>query len=224
MNLIFSLLEWLVIWGVSWFLWIYLLKRGINYVDSFRFTIFYFCSFSILAWIVFNNYLQAFFFRMPIKLLPFIGLILFFVVTTIVYTHAKRILSKELISSHKKSLIFFATMDYLFLFSKSFDIFFQQLLFLTLVLIFRVSFGNSANIVLFCAVLFGAIHLPLFITKHNILAPYFVIASFFAGGIFSWLILSFPYGFIYSYIFHWMFYVVAGVVFNRKVLLKFIYM
>jgi hypothetical protein len=136
------------------------------------------------------------------------------------YQQIRKTLKPQHLEVHHKKLIFFATMDYRFLFSKSFDILSQQLLFLTLVLILKNTIPNPIEIVLLCSAIFGAIHIPLLITKHNIIAPYFITASFLAGGIFSLLILMLPYGFLYAYITHWSFYIIAGLVVNKRQLQK----
>lgn len=210
------LFSWSLLWFTAWAVWLFLIKKGINHVVTFRISSLYFFNFFLVTIFYYNYYLKSFIFNLPFKTFPFYFLSLFFVILICLYYYSKRVFSREILMSHKEKYMFFATMDYRYLISKSFDILFQQVALLCLILSLKEIIDSPLQIVLLVGGIFGLIHVPLLKTKHNKIAPYFIIASFFAGVVFSFLILSLPYGFIYTYIIHWSFYAIAGLLVNIR--------
>lgn len=205
---------WITMWFCAWSVWLFLQHRNINYVKAYRLTVLYFLLLSVICWKLYR--LDGFFSLLTPKPFPLYVLFCFFSLFIVLYFFAKRLFDKNLLNSHLENRLYFAAMDYRFLISKSFDILFQQLAFIGLVLGLSKVFGPDWQIIFLVGIIFCAAHIPLLKTKYNRIAPYFIFASFFAGIIFSSFILSFPYGFVYSYIFHWCFYVLAGFVFNIR--------
>lgn len=214
MQILRIIISWVILWFGSWYGWILLLKKGINYVKTLRIAIFYFLFLSLISYLFYQHHLYLFFSHLPFKLFPIYLLVTFFVISTGIYYFSRRIFDKKVLSSHLERKILAAMMDYRFLLAKSFDILFQQLLFLILVISLREVIPNKEVIILVAGFVFCIVHLPLLVIKYNVLSTYFVVASFFAGLLFSSLILSLPYGFIYSYILHWCFYLFVGIAYN----------
>lgn len=205
---------WIALWLGSWYGWIFFVKKGLHYIKTYRIAAGYFTFLSIIVWMFYRNHLFTFFSHLQIKIFPFYFLSLFFIGVFGIYHYSHKIFGRGLLSSHIERKILTATMDYRFLIAKSFDILFQQILFLSLLVSLKGLLVQNSLIILICGVIFGTVHLPLLVIKHNALAIYFVIFSFFAGILFSYLILFLPYGFIYAYILHWSFYIFIGVVIN----------
>ncbi len=220
MILLGNILAWLLLWFGGWYGWVKMLKRGMNYITSYRITTLYFIFLSFISWRLYHGHLSAFFSSLPAKVMPIYFLIFFFVLLVSIYFFSHRIFDKTLLASQFNRKIFAATMDYRFLFAKSFDILFQQISFLILVLLLKDVVVGTGTIVIFSGLIFGIVHLPLLILRHHVLVPYFVIASFFAGIIFSFLIVTLPYGFIYAYCLHWSFYIGVGIYYNMHILKK----
>lgn len=217
MQIISIILIWSAIWLISWSIWIFLLvKKDINYINAPLKTIFYFLALSIITFTLYYNNLYTFFSNLPLKLFPVYFVVIYTLLTIGIYYFSKKIFGKKLLTSHYKKRVFTGMMDYRFLIAKSFDISFQQLFFLCLILSIKKTTSSFWIIVLISGIIFGLVHIPLLKTKHNILSTYFVIFSFFAGFIFAFLMLFLPFGFIYSYFLHWSFYIIIGVIFNIK--------
>lgn len=216
MKFLQILLSWILLWFTGWAVWLMLIKRGINHVVTFRISSLYFFSLFLVTVFYYNYRLKTFITNLPIKVFPFFFLFFFFIILTCLYYYSNRIFNKEILMSHKEKYMYFATMDYRYLISKSFDILFQQIALLCLILSLRELISSSFQIILLVGVIFGLIHIPLLKTKYNKIAPYFIIASFFAGVVFSFLILLLPYGLIYSYAIHWCFYAIAGLLINIR--------
>ncbi len=216
MQTLSSILSWIILWFYSWYGWLLLVKRGINNVITYRITALYFLFLTILVWFFYHNHLNNFLRNLPFRIFPFYLLICFFAITIGIYYFSQKLFGKTFLAAHRKNNLFSAMMDFRFLFAKSFDILFQQLLFLCLVLSLKESFQNNFLTIISCGIIFGGVHLPLLKIKYNSITNYLVICSFIAGTIFSALMLFFPYGIIYSYILHWSFYVLVGVWVNLK--------
>ena len=216
MQITILLASWFSLWLSVWGVFIFLLKRGVNYIQTFRLVVGYFLCFSFLAAYIYKPFLFPFFAHLPLKILPFSLLLLFYLLAFIIYAVGKKIFDKEILEENKQQWMFFATFDNRFLLSKSFDILFQQILLLSLVLFLQNFIQSNLLIILITGIIFGSMHLPMLKTKHNRIAPYFIFFSFLAGVFFSFLILFLPYGFLYSYITHWLFYIFAGIIITRR--------
>ncbi len=99
--------------------------------------------------------------------------------------------------------------SYSFWISKFSEIVFQQTFILGLINLLTNKIGNKRSVIHSFALFFTMIHLPLlFILGWS--AFYFIIPSFFAGYVFSGLILKNKNGIIFSYALHMAFYVLLG--------------
>lgn len=212
----FTVFQYFTIWFIGWGIWVFLVKKNLNYVKTYRIATIYFLFLSIIVLFFYKPYLTFYFHNFPFKLFPFYIVILFFLISSAVYFFAKKIFGNNFLSLHLANNLFFATMSFRFLLAKSFDILFQQLLLLSLVLSFRTEGFNILQIISLVTIFFGLSHVFLLGIRSDKITFWFVLASFFAGAIFSSLILLSPYGFIYSYLIHWSFYIAIGIFLNVK--------
>jgi len=211
------ILGWIFLWLTGWYLWLFLFKKGLNYIKTYRLSALYFFVLSTISSFLYRNHLTNFLFKIPIRLFPLILIPIFYILLFGIYYFSQKIFDKKILRSHFNKNILVAMMNYNYIFSKSFDILFHQLLFLCLVLSLGNIISNNSLVIFTSAFAFGLVHLPLLFIKYNRLAIYYVPASFLAGLIFSSLIIIFPYGFVYSYMIHWNFYVLVGLIYNIRI-------
>jgi hypothetical protein len=100
----------------------------------------------------------------------------------------------------------------LYFLPKSIEILFQQLLIVALVLALSAQRYSIARISVYCAALFGGMHILLAFGE----VPWgyvirFMLAATAFGSIFPYLILRLPNGLAYSYIVHWFYYAITVV-------------
>ncbi len=217
MSLMRIIVGWMVLWFSAWLGWIFLFKSGINSITTYRTAGVYLLFLSLLVGVLYRTPLSQLFLFLPLRLFPLYVLFAFFATIVFIYFGAQRIFDKNVLKSHQNNNLFFAMMDYRFLFVKSCDILFQQLAFLSLVLSLKSLALSITQCIIIAGCVFGAVHLPLLKLRYHKLVHIFVLASFFAGFIFAFLIFTLPYGFIYAYIIHWMFYLYLGLSYNVRV-------
>ncbi len=104
-------------------------------------------------------------------------------------------------------------MDYKYLFSKSFDILFQQTMVVILTLLLLKNKFSILEIIFLFAFIFGSIHLGQYVYSGKFFGTYYLIFSMVSAIIFPILILKVNYGFVYTYSIHWLFYTLSGVFF-----------
>ncbi len=211
-----NLFTWIFIWFlVLGIFYIFFVKRGIDYINNFLVTSIYFLAASLGVIYVFKNYFFDFVRQINVVSLVVLGG--FFVVNIIIHWLANR--SKQMprvvekLTSDNHSLTFLK-MDYRQIFSRSVEIFFQQVMVLLLVSwLVRQGLGDGRLIASF-ALIFAFVHVPILIFFGFAFGEYFIGASILAGLIFPALIYYFNAGVVYSYIVHWAFYLFTGVFFR----------
>jgi hypothetical protein len=210
----YFILKWLSFWLVSMGCYILVLKPyGITYIDNIHITIPYFLSCGLLGMFLF-------------KLVPLLN------------THHKSIL--QICSLLIASLIFVALPPFiedvlplkeeiiLMLMKKQFyyplfkvessatkmaDIIFQQSLIITLVLYLKKVSQNSKEVIKIFTIVFFLLHTPL-IFIFSLTGLVFIIPSLLAGVIFSYLILNYNFGILYSFLVHMVFYLIVGLIYR----------
>jgi len=217
MHITGLLIGWFLLWILAWSIFLFFLKHGIDYIQAYRTIIGYFLCFSLLVAYIYSPFLTPFFSHLQFKIFPVTLLVLFFSFAFFIYSVGKSIFDKDILEKNKRQMIFFATFDFRFLLSKSFDILFQQTLLLSIVLILKSFILSKGLVILVTGISFGLVHLPALKIKLRKFAPYFIFFSFLAGLFFSFLIIFLPYGFLYSYITHWLFYIFSGVLFVKHI-------
>jgi len=143
----------LVVFVGAWEFWLIREKKGLNYINNFLFAGIYFLFWSaVLIFIFQEEFLKL---TADFTVIPFIFLLLLFVFNALVYFFLPKFFKRpsNVIRNHPKE--FFLYLDYRYVFSKSFDILFQQSVIILIVLFLQdMGFGLAAIIPAF-ALIFG---------------------------------------------------------------------
>ncbi len=215
-HLIVDLLLWIFLWSALWFGFSLLNKIGVDYIRRFYFTIVYFLSVSILILFFFWGEFSRFV-RIKFNLIPFILIPVLFVFNALAYKFIRLKFKrpKKLINDYRG--VFFLKLDDKYLVSKSFEIFFQQVLIVLLVALLQDHGFSLFRIMIVFALLFGIAHAYLIHSKGRLFGSFFIVSSVLSAVIFPFLIIRVPWGFVYSYFVHWLFYIFAAFLFwSRK--------
>ena len=213
--IIVKIIIWLILWAVGWFGFFLLNKKGIDYIKKYLITVTYFLGLSALIIIYFREDFKQIL-NTPFNILPIIFLIVLFIINILTYYLVKKNHKKpvQLIKNNPHG--FYLRLDYRYLVSKSFEILFQQILIILLVIWLRQAQFNIYEIILSFAIIFGAGHIYLLYHRTKIFGRLVVISSIISALIFPILIMYVQYGFVYSYIIHWIFYISIGLFFWKK--------
>ena len=211
----YSSLIYLVIWIFCWFFgwggWYFLPRTKRDYIDNYVVVSVYFFIVSLIILFIFQNILTPL--QKSVSLIPLGILIFFFVINFLAYFFSNRFLKKPIEFLKKYSNLSYLRLDYRYLISKSFEIFFQQILIISLVFMLNNLGLNIAYITVIFAFLFGFGHIPMMKLQKGFFGIFIFVASILASFFFPFLILNFQYGFVYTYILHWLFYTNTGVLF-----------
>jgi len=186
----------------------YLAEQRVNYIKYFlRISILHSLAIFIVAFIfhgTFSRHLQILNWELIVLFILPIPAI------DIIFLAFRRFIRKDIVFYHQNHGIYASSLSCRYAISKSFNVLFQQTLILASIFTLLDMGISTFQIIVLFAAGFGIAH--IIIVDHK--KPYtllVIIASFFGGGIFSYLILFFPYGFFYSYLLHWLFLVVLGI-------------
>lgn len=188
-------------------------KMDINMINNHIYSSVYFLFWSIVLFLVFEPWLTGL--VDDFNIAPIIILVLLFLGSGFTYYLLKHKLKppKKLMKRYPKEK--FLTLSYRYLFSKSFDILFQQMAVITAVIMLAKAGVDFTTLTIGFALVFGFLHARI-VQKEGNIGWIYVIASTFAGLIFPFIILNIDYGFVYTYILHWMYYLLLGVYFWIK--------
>ena len=204
---------YILIWFLSWFLgWLglYLIpKNKRDYINNFVTVSLYFSFISFIIIYLFEGALSTLYQRLTV--FPIIILIIFFIANFLTFFISNNLLRKPIEFLEKYSNVDFIKMDYRYLVSKSFEIFFQQVLIISLVFLLHNQGLNIILITLIFIVLFGFAHIPILRLRKDFFGYLIFIAAMFSSFFFPILIINFKYGYVYTYILHWLFYTNTGV-------------
>ncbi len=135
------------------------------------------------------------------------------IVSSVAYYLLDRFVIPSSYDAFRNTLEYSLRVNQAFLITKAFEIMFQQAFFIVSIhYLFKngLSFGKDT-------LLFGlytlAIHLPLFLFVPFDFAVVIVLSSFFAGVIFSYFIVKYKNGFMWSYVVHYWFYIAIAVMY-----------
>jgi hypothetical protein len=215
MEVILKLVVWLAIWFLVWLTYYFLSNKKMNYVKQYPLTagFFFLVSFALVT--VFSKDLY-FLIKPGFQILPFLFLILLFIFNAVAYRYIGSVFPQYKKAFELDGTLYFAKFDNKYLFSKSFEILYQQIM-IALLVIWLISSGFSFIIaVLIFAIFFGLGHVLLFFYYKKSVSLFFLVASIISSFVFPFLILKVEWGIIYSYIFHWIFYIFAGFIFIRS--------
>lgn len=200
---------WFFMWALFWGVFEYvLLKRGVNYVNNYLITSWYFFLSATLIVVIFQDYF------IPIirdfEFVPFLALFSVFLFHTLIYYFFKKYftLSDKLIRRYLK--VQFLLMDYRYIVARSFNILFQQVLIVLLAWILVVGGLDMNGIIFAFIIIFVVAHIPVIGVMGMKFGSYFIVASVFAAWIFSLLVVKVNYGFVYSFALHQLFYALSS--------------
>ena len=204
-----NIFVWALLWGLSWgFFMLYIFKR-IDYIKHFIWTALYFLTTAIVASLVFKDHI----FRVVQNFTPvplvILALVIFLHIFLYFYLPKHLREPKDYFKKHPKRQ--YLTLDKRRLVSKSMDILAQQVFVVLLVLFLQDAGLSLGQIILAFAVIFCIVHFPLIFLERGWPSWYFTIGSILSAIFFPTLIIKVQYGFVYSYIFHWVFYTFTAI-------------
>ncbi|MCX7921897.1 MAG: hypothetical protein N3B21_07800 [Clostridia bacterium] len=205
-DVILVILLFTVVFGVFN---LYLKKKGIDYVNLYGVTAVYFLVFTIVGFCMFYRYIITLVANFSIfSLWP---LAVFFILNILVYYLANRFIQKpmDVIMKYKED---FLKIDYRYMFSKSFEILFQQLIVAIVAAVLRNMGFDTYKIVLAFAILFALPHVFLIFITDLKFAMFYTFSAMLSAVAFPLLILKINNGFIFSYIVHFVFYTCSALV------------
>jgi len=211
MTSMINFLVWIFLWIIPFGAFFLLRKKGINYIRFYGITTLLFLMFTFVSVVFFRNILFPIF--KVFTIIPFVFLVLLFIIIILVYHFFNKHVKKPLNLMKSNPDQYFLLMNYKYLFSKSFDILFQQVQILVLVLLLFNSGFSLVKIVIIFSALFGLVHVFNIPLAGKYFGLYYFLASILAGVLFPLLIINFKYGFVYSYILHWIFYLISAILF-----------
>lgn len=204
----------IVVWVSYWFLimgtFIYVLKpAGFNYRDSFlAASIYFFMAGSIgLYFFLPRNSLEFFKDSKTQFALILLSLPIFILLGVSIKSFT--VLSKDLAGWLEYLQLYFPFFEIGTTLSKFIDIYFQQAMILSLVLFLKEKSSSKIVCISIFTIVFFVLHFPLII-NFGWMGFAFIIPSLFAGGIFSYLILTSSFGLFYSFLVHEFFYLALG--------------
>jgi hypothetical protein len=201
----------MTIWSVGWgFFFFFMHKKKIDYVSHFFWTAGYFLFVAIITCIIFWSYISKVIQGFVIA--PFIVLGIVIMTTVILYICLPKYFQQPEEYFEKYPNREYLKIDWRRLVSKSTDILAQQV-FIVLLITFLSDAGLLLHqVIIAFLILFGLLHIPLITQEHG------AWPSWLFGGavvtfsiIFPLLILNIHYGFVYTYIIHWLFYVFVAI-------------
>lgn len=213
--MIANLIIWIILWSLGWFGFFLLNKKRIDYINKFYISIVYFFSLSILIVVIFWKEFTKLI-NVEFSIIPFLFVPLLFIVNIFAYNYIRNNLKKPNQLIKENPQVFFLKLDNKYLASKSFEILFQQILIILLILWLSQLGLSVFGIIISFAILFGLGHSYLIYSRGKLFGTIFTVSSIFSAIIFPILIIYVPWGFIYSYFIHWMFYISAGFFFWRR--------
>lgn len=209
LELFQNLLLWLSIFGIGWLIWTYLIKQGVDYITHPVLTSVYFLVLCIIAWFSFSEVLASITNKLDwwllLPVLITLGINLFF--NSILIKAIKT--PKQAITKHPTGFII--TLNPRYTISKYVEIFFQQILIITLVLLLYNSGLNLMQTIFWFALIFGLLHFPLVVLMDRFFGGFYFTGSVLSALILPPLIILNEYGFLYSYLTHLFFYLIGGV-------------
>ncbi len=200
--------RWMLAWFIAWGVYYALISHEVNYISCPVGTAVYFLSAAVVVLVVYKDLFLTY--KALLRPVSWIVPGLALVAGLAIYVVLPLILHPPHALIVKNRDMFFLHLDLRYLFSKLFDILFQQvLIFLLIALLLRRNLSLK-NISLLCCGLFGIVHLYLLKQNGLALGGYFVLFSMAAGLTFPFLIVRYRTGLVYTSSLHLLFYVMTG--------------
>ena len=202
--------RWMLAWFIAWGFYYALISHDVNYISHPIGTAAYFLSAAAVVLVVYKDLFLTYIALLKPVSWTVPGLA--FVVGLVAYVVLPLVLTPPHTLMVKNKDMFFLHLDLRYLFSKLFDILFQQvLIFLLIALLLRRKL-SLRNISFLCCGLLGIVHLYLLKQNGLALGGYFVLFSMASGLTFPFLIVRCRTGLAYTSSLHLLFYVITGVV------------
>lgn len=202
-NLLVLTLFWVLVWGVFAFV---LRSSNIDYVNNFIFTSVYFGLGIVILYRLFRVKIKKHVTHFSFNDIAIISLV--YVAAAAIFLLLKNAADPVLMDEAKTVMDPIFWLDDRMLISKTFEIMFQQAFFIVSIeFIFKNRLSRYLDIFLF-GLYSLTIHLPVFIFLSFNYALFLALAAFFSGIIFAYLITQYERGFLWSYLAHFIFYVI----------------
>lgn len=184
-------------------------EKKIDYIKSYlKVSIFHLLAICILL-LFFGNIIISRYHVFSLTFLFFF--IISFGLISFIFTLIRPIVKKEISTKYQQAGVYVVAFSPYYVISKSLNILFQQILIASSIFLLKdAGIGNLQIIALF-AIVFGIAHIVL-VDRRKPMTVFIDVASFFGGAIFAFLILSFPFGLLYTYSLHWFFIILLGIV------------
>ena len=185
-------------------------KKNADYIQHFLLTAIYFLCVAIFTSLIFRDHIVRAIQNFTAT--PFIVLGFVILAHIILYIYIPKYLRepKEYFEKYPKRQ--YLKIDKRRLVSKSLDILSQQIFVVLLVMFLQDASLSLHQIIIAFAIIFGLVHAPLIVVERGTWPSwYFTVFSILSAIIFPTLILKVQYGFVYSYIVHWVFYTFTAV-------------
>jgi hypothetical protein len=203
-----KLAVWILFWLVVFGLFFVLMKNGITYTKRYGITIGFFVLSTLLAILIFGVPNTG-----RIDPLSLVVPVMVYLLAIVLYDVSRKKLQKPRFLLSQYPTQEFLKMDYRYLFSKTFDLLFQQTMIVIGVFLLRDAGFPTSLIMFWFFALFGLIHIPLIKTAGRLFGIYYLVAALVGAIAFPLLILHVPSGIVYSYSVHLLFYTVSSVMF-----------
>ena len=210
-----EILWFLIIQSIGWGGFSFLRSHGINYIDNYLITTIYFINLNLLCIYLFRDIFKEKLSK-PSKLQIALFLIFFIILGFVYYICGNSSNLPNLLKKFPEiSLINF---NFRYILTKSFEILFQQITIIFLILLMHKNKVSLKNMTIFFATIFPLTHLVNYFFTTTLFALIFQVASIIGGLTFPYLIIKIKNGFLYTYLLHWTFYLVL------KIILALIYL
>lgn len=209
LNIVSTMALCFLAWGLFYNL---LHRKGVTYTRHFLWTTTYFLVVAMVMCAVFWRHLVPAI--QGIALVPLMALVVFIAVQLVFFVYVPRRLREpcEYFEAHPDR--YYLKIDWRRLVSKSADIAAQQVFIFLLIVFLREAGFSLYQIVASFTFLFALLHVPLIASEKGRWPSWLFAGAVLVFGVtFPPLILYTPYGFIYSYIIHWSFYMLTALIF-----------
>ncbi|HSW97317.1 MAG TPA: hypothetical protein VLF89_05835, partial [Candidatus Saccharimonadales bacterium] len=178
-------------------------REQFDYITNYKKVSVYFFVATIIPIIFFFNRLLPF--VQNFSILPLVALLLFYIISLLLYKKTKPLYRDEFVKDYYPAVRSMAAMDNRYLLSKSFDIFFQETLFIIWYSLLK-DIGISMTYMIFISIFITAfthVCMFFFVKESPQYVWYLTIASSSVAVFFPFLILTVAYGFFYTFIIHY---------------------
>lgn len=201
-----------IVWFIVWAFFIFVMQeQGIDYIHNYLFSCIYFAFAIGFIYTFLGSHIRAHANNFSLKELGIASGSL--VVSIILYELMNRFVIPDSYDSLRPTLDYIFRLDNSFLVTKAFEIMFQQAFFIVSIdYLFKNGLSKNSDVFLFGLYSF-IIHIPILFILDVKLATIILLSSFLAGLLFSYCIIRLKNGFVWSYVAHYSFYVLLGVVY-----------